>query len=213
MPTCSKCHVDKSPGDFYRQKNSKNGYHQHCKTCRSHYQKERRKNNKEFISERDLYFRIKYKDRSKVTKKAWESRPEIKTHRNEQQRIRRKNNPSKRGPITPHTKLRQLLSTRILQALKNNSKTNKTIVLLGCSIEEFRRYIESLWQVGMNWKNHGIYRSGGENKWHIDHIRPCASFDLTDPEQQKICFHWSNCQPLWAMDNIRKGSIWSSGKS
>ena len=42
--------------------------------------------------------------------------------------------------------------------------------------------------------------------WHVDHIIPCASFDLTDPKQQKICFHWSNLQPLKAIDNLKKGT-------
>jgi hypothetical protein len=42
-------------------------------------------------------------------------------------------------------------------------------------------------------------------KWHVDHIRPCASFDLTNPKQQQICFHYTNLQPLWAIDNIKKG--------
>lgn len=53
---------------------------------------------------------------------------------------------------------------------------------------------------GMTWENMG--------QWHIDHIRPCASFDLTDPEQQKECFHYTNLQPLWATDNLRKSDKW-----
>ena len=52
----------------------------------------------------------------------------------------------------------------------------------------------------MTWQNYG-------DGWHIDHIHPCAAFDLTDPEQQKACFHWSNLQPLWAIDNFRKSSF------
>ena len=53
----------------------------------------------------------------------------------------------------------------------------------------------------MSWDNHGK----GKGKWHIDHIRPCASFDLTDLEQQKECFNYSNLQPLWSEDNLIKG--------
>ena len=49
----------------------------------------------------------------------------------------------------------------------------------------------------MTRKNYGL--------WHVDHIKPCFSFDLTDPEQQKICFHYTNLQPLWALENIKKG--------
>jgi hypothetical protein len=53
----------------------------------------------------------------------------------------------------------------------------------------------------MSWENHG--------EWHIDHIRPCASFsDLTQLEQQKQCCHYTNLQPLWAIDNILKSDKW-----
>ena len=53
-----------------------------------------------------------------------------------------------------------------------------------------------------NWQHDG---------WHIDHIRPCASFDLADLEQQRQCFHYTNLQPLWAADNIRKGAKYEKG--
>ena len=68
-------------------------------------------------------------------------------------------------------------------------------------IEELKIYLAQKFQTGMNWNNHGY----GEDKWHIDHIRPCASFDLSKPEEQAICFHYSNLQPLWQKDNLQKG--------
>lgn len=74
--------------------------------------------------------------------------------------------------------------------------------LLGCTTENFVSYIETRFVKGMTWENYGA------KGWHIDHIRPCASFDLTDIEQQKACFHYTNLQPLWARDNCRKGSMW-----
>jgi hypothetical protein len=81
-------------------------------------------------------------------------------------------------------------------------KTQPTTDLIGCTIEELRQHLQAQFTDGMNWDNYG--RTG----WHIDHIRPCASFDLTDPEQQRQCFHYTNLQPLWAADNIRKGGKW-----
>lgn len=81
-------------------------------------------------------------------------------------------------------------------------KSASSIELIGCTIAELRQHLEAQFIDGMNWDNYG------RNGWHVDHIRPCASFDLTDPEQQRQCFHHSNLQPLWAADNIRKGATW-----
>lgn len=87
------------------------------------------------------------------------------------------------------------ISTSIRSALFNQGvkKNSKTVALLSIPIEEFQAVMEKLFWPGMSWKN--------KHKWQLDHIRPCADFDLTDPEQQKQCFHWSNWQPLWADDN------------
>ena len=73
-------------------------------------------------------------------------------------------------------------------------------MLLGCTIDEFRVHIESLFLDGMSWDNYG--RDG----WHIDHIIPCSMFCLEHSEEQEICFHWTNMQPMWARDNLSKGN-------
>jgi hypothetical protein len=76
--------------------------------------------------------------------------------------------------------------------------------LIGCTVAELRQHLEGQFTDGMSWDNYG------KHGWHVDHIRPCASFDLTDPEQQRQCFHYSNLQPLWASDNISKGARWQN---
>ena len=73
-----------------------------------------------------------------------------------------------------------------------------TLDLLGCTRQEYRDHLESKFTDGMSWDNYG--------EWHVDHILPVSSFDQSDPEQQKICWHFSNTQPLWAEDNMAKGS-------
>lgn len=100
----------------------------------------------------------------------------------------------------PNFKLRKRLSHRIYVAVKSQDaqKFEKTRDLLGCGWEEFKAHIEALFQLGMTWENYG--------SWHIDHRLPCASFNLLDPEQQKICFHFTNLQPLWMRDNLSKGA-------
>ncbi len=102
-------------------------------------------------------------------------------------------------------RLRCNLSRRINNALHGNIKSDRTKKLLGCSIDELKLYIQNKFTYGMTWNNYGA--------WHIDHIRPCISFDLSIPEQQRKCFNYSNLQPLWAIDNIIKRNKYESSRS
>ena len=70
--------------------------------------------------------------------------------------------------------------------------------LLGCTNEEFKDHISSQFKNGMDWDR---FNNG---EIHIDHIKPCCTFDLTDENQLRVCFHYTNLQPLWAIDNYRK---------
>lgn len=101
-------------------------------------------------------------------------------------------------------RLRVLLRHRVAAAIRREGgkKSRHTMILVGCDIPFLRRYIEAQFSAGMTWDNWGK----GPGKWNIDHVIPCAAHDLTDPEQQRACFHFSNLQPLWAEDNIRKGT-------
>jgi hypothetical protein len=92
------------------------------------------------------------------------------------------------------------LRCRVRNALRQQScrKGDKTIDLVGCTVAEFMDWLESKFLPGMTWENRG--RHG----WHIDHIIPLAKFDLSDPVQQAAAFHYTNLQPLWAKDNLRK---------
>ena len=98
--------------------------------------------------------------------------------------------------------MRHLLQSRLHAALRGELKAAKTQELLGCDLQFFKDFIEAKFKPGMNWQNHG----SGDGKWQIDHILPCASFNLTDVEQQKKCFHYSNMQPLWAHENLEKSN-------
>ena len=75
-------------------------------------------------------------------------------------------------------------------------KTSKTQELVGCNYDFLMGYLEKQFTKGMTWQNYG------KDGWHIDHIKPCASFDLTNPQQQRECFHYTNLQPLWATSSI-----------
>lgn len=105
-----------------------------------------------------------------------------------QSRVRKKN------PIVG------LLRNRVFCCIAREYKSAATLELLGCSLDVLKSHLEKQFQPGMAWDTRG-----GKTGWQIDHIRPCASFDLTDPAQQRECFHYTNLQPLWAKDNLSKG--------
>ncbi len=94
------------------------------------------------------------------------------------------------------------LRSRFRRAVSRNYRNTSVIKLTGCSIEYLKLYLEKQFQPKMSWDNYG------KGSWHIDHIRPCSSFDLTNPEEQKKCFHYSNLQPLWEHDNLSKNDKW-----
>lgn len=98
-------------------------------------------------------------------------------------------------------KIKRALRSRLAKALQGvGIKSDRTLNLLGCDIETLKKHIELQFQEGMSWNNYG------HDTWHIDHIVPCASFDLTKPEEQRKCFHYTNLQPIWAKDNLSKGA-------
>lgn len=98
----------------------------------------------------------------------------------------------------PEFKLAANLRSRLYMALKRMSLSGSAVKNLGCSISDFKIYLESLFTDGMSWSNYG--------EWHIDHIRALSHFDLSDPEELKKACHFKNLQPLWAVDNIIKGN-------
>lgn len=154
------------------------------------YNKKWYKNNKEKILQKQKeYYEDNKKEINKRRRKIYYDNKE--RHRKYQRKWERKEYRN-----NPEFKLKKRLRIRINSAVNNFYKSDTTKNLLGCSVKEFKTHLENEFQDGMTWDNYG--------DWHIDHIIPCASFDLTDPEQQKKCFHYTNLQPLWAEDNLKK---------
>ena len=92
------------------------------------------------------------------------------------------------------------VTEELISGLKNESKKGSAVEDLGCSIADFKVHLESLFQPGMTWDNYG------KKGWEIDHIRPCASFDMSQPDQVREAWLLSNLQPLWRFDNGSKGA-------
>jgi hypothetical protein len=102
----------------------------------------------------------------------------------------------------PNSYLTNIIRHRVSDRLKNYSKNNKkhTMEYVGCTIDVLREHLEDRFSDGMTWENQG--------DWHIDHIRPCASFNLENESERYMCFHYTNLEPLWAKDNMSKGDFY-----
>jgi len=123
--------------------------------------------------------------------------------RSEPYKEKRRQNSKRRRLADIQFKLGDNLRRRLNKMLQGKTKVSSMLVLLGCSLPELQAHLETQFQPGMTRNNHGK----GPGKWNVDHIRPCASFpDLTDPTQQAQCFHYTNLQPMWEPDNLRKGA-------
>lgn len=177
---CSVCFMVKPIVEFHLSSSGKFGRSQRCKICTKAYHDGRKHIKAAYDKARMADFDVQERKYEKV--RQWH-----------------KANPTNRRKTT-QDRLANNLRTRIRIALHGSAKCAPTYRLIGVSgIEEFRSLMEKKFKPGMTWENYG--RDG----WHIDHIRPCASFDLSDPRQQRECFHHTNLQPLWALENIRKG--------
>ena len=148
-------------------------------TKKKYYEK-----NKEIINSKNKLYKINNNDKIKNNNESYKS------VRNKRKKERLK--------CDINYKLQEILRSRLRNAIKKNKKVGSAVKDLGCSVEELKCYLESKFQLGMSWENHGLHG------WHIDHIKPLASFDLTDRKQFLEACHYTNLQPLWATDNIVK---------
>lgn len=222
MKECTKCGEIKPPEDFVKRKDTKSGLTSHCKMCLSERARRYAKENRDRVLEKQRRHRAENSEEIRSYHKEWSNKNKDKIrsyykkyYSENREKIlashkrHRQENPGlhceykKRRCMTdPSFKMIERLRTRVLQAIKMQygDKAKSTTELLGCSVDDARAHLEARFKDGMSWGNHG--------DWHIDHIRPCASFDLTDPEQQKECFHYTNLQPLWAKENMKKNDTY-----
>lgn len=188
---CTKCGELRPISDFHKRRNRPRGASR-CKVCRYEYGKSWVAKNRQRVNARvRQYYNENRQSRIEYSRKWRALNPDKRKVQHRLEHAKRK--------LDPECRMIALLRRRISLALKHKWKHGRTIELLGCSIPDFRIYLESKFETGMSWENYG--RTG----WHIDHIMPCAIFDLSKPEHQKLCFHFSNMQPMWARENLIKG--------
>lgn len=191
MLSCSKCKEVKPKGEFSVRKNRKRGYQSQCKNCKNSIPRLNRKPEmvgQKMCTECGMFNHITYFFASRVSPDGRDAKCKRCRHKIRMNRLNTK----------PEARITENLRRRTRAVLQGINKSAATLELIGCSPIQLKERLESLFTSGMSWENYG--------EWHIDHIRPCDSFDLTLESEQLLCFNYNNLQPLWAKDNLKKGS-------
>lgn len=147
------------------------------------------------------------KSRTKISederkKRARERVRTIRNRNREAYRVNSNQQDKERRLTNPNYRIASNLRSRLSKALRGLVKKSSAIEDLGCSLDDFRKYLESKFEPGMNWENYGH----GVEKWNIDHIEPLSKADLSNPEIQKRLSHYTNLKPMWHIENIKKGN-------
>ena len=219
---CPTCTQTKDLTEFNKNKSRKDGYQRECRKCchvhnDKHYHTKKSPRLKENLKEGHKMCSCCKQELLLVKFKPGKGRFEVGSNCkdcfnkkwNEYQKRtgqNKKHNKLKRQ-TNPQWKLKQVLRCRYLDALKRHTsggrvnKHHSAIELIGCSIDFYKQYLEQQFKPDMTWENHGIL-------WEIDHIKPCAAFDLTNITQQHECFIYTNTQPLYYSENRSKGDTY-----
>lgn len=194
---CTKCQEEKPANlEFFTKRGDKLG--SHCRECHRSY-----KQNPQ--PKKDYYYRNRTKCLQGAKARQLEKVDEIREYKKqyyqknkEKIKARTVENIRKRRNNDPLFRVVESLRANLYNALNGKAKGQRTLDYLTIDIDEFKRYIEGKFQNGMNWDNYG--------EWHLDHIRPICLFDHSDEEQIKECWHYTNFQPLWKEDNLKKSN-------
>jgi hypothetical protein len=186
--TCTKCKVKKDFNEFSKNKFGINGLSTQCKKCRNEYYL----NNKENHNARMNKWRKENVEYQKEYYKKYyeENKEKLKSYKKEYVKEKLKNDSLFKFKYS----IRSLIKSSFKRVNNKFKKNSQTEIILGCTIDEFIKHIESQFTKGMTLENHG--------EWHLDHIIPLATAD-TEEDVIKLC-HYTNYQPLWAKDNLSK---------
>lgn len=188
MKVCIDCKKEKSL-DFFELRKDTNKYRNQCKNCKTSYHKKWKKDNKDKVDEWDKNYRKLNRERLTKYHKTWRCKNIERI--NERRKIIYKKNMNK-----PEFRILNSCRSRIRNIVLKKHKN--TLKLIGCSPKFLREWLEWQFNSKMNWENYGSY-------WHIEHVTPCASFNLLLKNEQYECFNWKNLKPLKASLNSSKG--------
>jgi hypothetical protein len=214
---CTTCNFEKNITEF-EFRNDRNKYKTKCKICVKIKNDEYREKNKDSINEKNREYSLTHKEEKKITSQIYYINN--KNIIDENNKIYRKNNRDKinkaerirsvsKRKNDPIYKLRKNTSRSVNSALKANEgskRGNSVVKFLPYTIEELKIYLEIQFETWMNWDNYGVYKEGGERKWHIDHIIPQSLLPYDSMDHHNFQKSWvlSNLRPLEAAENMAK---------
>jgi hypothetical protein len=213
---CSSCLIKKKIEEFGKNKSQRDGLHYYCRGCvkdkskqntskYTGYQKQWKEKNKESVKE----YQKKYKrdNREKINEYA-RNRPLDKKRKancsekkKQWEKLRRQTEGHKEKRSLYYKKkyqediqfqMKKKFESKLNSLLERTDVTVESIGLIGCTIPEYKAYLEAKFSPTMSWENYG-------KKWQIDRIIPFCAYDLTDETQKKSCFHYTNSQPLFTI--------------
>lgn len=220
MKVCIICNVSLSLTSFHQDKSRHDGLNPRCKTCKSGIDSEYRKKNKTKISEHQKVYYQENAEKIKERSFEWynhnsdKRKADMKVyyHTNKQkikekQKIWDETNKEKMKEYNKNyfnTKYKTNIQYRVKSAISSRmrdciKKKHGALVYIGCSIDVFINWIEYQFDCYMSWENYGSY-------WHLDHVLPCSSFNLSREEEVFKCFNWKNMRPLEGRQNISKSN-------
>lgn len=213
---CTKCYVEQDISNFNKDKKQKSGRISQCKNCKKLYDIQYYQINKNDKLEHQKIYASNNKEKISIYINEYQSRN--KEELSAKNKIRRETNIEKyrlRDKLylqkyykDPIFRIKLALRRAAKRLLFGKIKHVSTIKSLGCTIEHFIKQFETMFynhpltNEKMTWNNYGK----GVDKWHIDHIIPLVSFNLADKEQYLKACHYTNLQPLWEIDNLKKGT-------
>jgi hypothetical protein len=208
---CTECKDIKSFDKFNKSKNQPNGLHAKCKDCRKKYRLENRthiieksrkyyNNNKNSLLVKNSIYRKDNKDIINTQRKEYRNRPEIKLHikeKNKEYLPIRKIKIKERRKVDKDFQLSEIIRSKYHKMIKGRDTSYREV--LGCDFKIFRKWLEFQFNENMNWDNLGSY-------WQIDHILAINLFDNFDTNElnKRVCFNWTNLQPLFKNENRQK---------
>jgi hypothetical protein len=221
MKKCNKCKENKELSEFGIHHKTKDKLQTYCKSCinsiRKQWKQSNPKGDKQIYLKKQAYYKLKSKNRyhsnkpellSKQKEYYQDNKERISDYYKQWREINRdkinKYNQQRKNQ-NPTIKLSHYLRSKISSGVKNfnGTKQNSTLDILCLNTwEDFKIYLESKWLEGMNWENYGL---GKHNQtWHIDHTIPISS--AKSLEEVKKLNHYTNLNPMWCSDNIRKSN-------